>query len=407
MASCLGERRSSSVYLLAPHDTPGLSSCDAEVCARSQAGLCGDDLDHSHPTEFLNDLVRDQVDGRAFCMDSTKPCEKPLHAGDIAAVERTLQVSSCALIVGLLYAERLQAAEAASSSSCEETTIVPDDDRLSHAAAPAPGCSCAEPATDPPSDDNFNFSAADLFLMCVLTANKYLYDEGEPDSCLNTDMALAGRRKTKRVNQMERAFLHKIGWRLHVSHEEFTSFLKRVERVLALRAIRRPGYGFLYQDAACLWDVLMSQCGIVLSSLLQVAGVVFSAYTLLAVVLFIQPVMLTPASSTGPACGKSVCTSSRAVENNTMSGPPASLANAPPARSTDMWVSPYAQSTLETCQSCTSQQRSATHSTGVQTYAASAHGQEAPAQPKNQTASKPLLLPHRFGKAYRYFFAAA
>lgn len=283
MASWIGEKLSSSVYLLAPKDSPRLSSCDEDWCRHESARL-GEDLDHSQPTEWLNDLVRDYVHEKSVPSGRRISGDKPLNTGDVAAVERTLQLSSCALIVGLLYAERLKLEREDSS-----TWLSSDENYREQPEAPASREDTEEnddQETVPGCAQQGGISAADLFLVCVLTANKYLYDEGEPDSLWNSDMAFAGRRKTSRINELERTFLRMIKWHLHVSREEFAAFLRRVETTLAIRAVKRPGGSLHYQDADRLWNVIVEQSLQALLVLFGVTAAVAAFYGLLYVLIF-------------------------------------------------------------------------------------------------------------------------
>ena len=291
MAGWLKGHSSPSVYLVSPK----CASCDETCCACSPSPKSREaDLDHSQPTEWINDLVTDYVHQKSCHSGGVLAAEKPLHAGDVAAIERTLHVSSCALVLSLLYAERLKNTQKTYASTDTESS---GENSRDHPVAPAPA---PAPAVD--SDDvelaaetpelNSRFSAAELFLVCVLTANKFLYDEGEPESMRNTDLAPVARIKVHHLHKLERIFLHRIKWNLYVSKEEFAEFLCRLERALALRALRSHGGSLHYQDIDRVWDIITHQACEALWVIFTVYAGIGALYALALSVISFGPLLL-------------------------------------------------------------------------------------------------------------------
>ncbi|XP_033728512.1 protein CNPPD1-like [Pecten maximus] len=94
-------------------------------------------------------------------------------------------------------------------------------------------------------------SSSDLFLISVMMASKFLYDEGIDDEVFNDEWAASADLETEEVNEMERQFLSAIDWQLFVRPNEFYDILHDMERRIALRQARERGW-FTYTDLMVL-----------------------------------------------------------------------------------------------------------------------------------------------------------
>lgn len=94
-------------------------------------------------------------------------------------------------------------------------------------------------------------SSSDLFLISMMMASKFLYDEGVDDEVFNDEWAASADMETEDVNELERQFLSAIDWQLYVNEEEFYQVLQRVERRIAMTEGIERGW-FSYTD---LWVI--------------------------------------------------------------------------------------------------------------------------------------------------------
>ncbi|XP_063822115.1 protein CNPPD1 [Ostrinia nubilalis] len=140
-----------------------------------------------------------------------------LHADAAARLARGACVSPCALVLALLYLERLRAANP-------------------HYLA----------ATPP----------ADLFLVSLMVGNKFLQDDGEDDEVICSEWAASGGIDLKTLKKLEVEFLSAIDWNVFVSEKSFESRLQWLERAVALRQAAARGY-FTYADLAAACDAAM------------------------------------------------------------------------------------------------------------------------------------------------------
>ena len=60
-------------------------------------------------------------------------------------------------------------------------------------------------------------NSCDLFLVSMLVASKFLYDDGAEDEVFNGEWAEAAGLELSQVNREERKFLQAIQWKLMVS----------------------------------------------------------------------------------------------------------------------------------------------------------------------------------------------
>lgn len=94
-------------------------------------------------------------------------------------------------------------------------------------------------------------SSSDLFLISVMMASKFLYDEGIDDEVFNDEWAASADLETEEVNEMERQFLSAIDWQLFIRPKEFYDILHDLERRIALQQARQRGW-FTYTDLMVL-----------------------------------------------------------------------------------------------------------------------------------------------------------
>ncbi|KAJ0180218.1 hypothetical protein K1T71_003622 [Dendrolimus kikuchii] len=137
-----------------------------------------------------------------------------LHADAAAGIARSACVSPCALVLAILYLERL--------NSCNPDYIA--------AAAPA-----------------------DLFLVSLMVGNKFLQDDGEDDDVMCSEWAASGGIDLKQLNKLEVEFLDAIDWNVFVSEKSFEVGLLWLERQVALKQAQLRGF-FTYTDLIATCD---------------------------------------------------------------------------------------------------------------------------------------------------------
>jgi len=179
--------------------------------------------------------------------------------GFASSVGRKAYASPCSLIVGMNYVRRLK---------------------------------CGNP------EYLQQISSSDLFLISVLIASKYLYDEGTDEEVFNDEWADAADLEVDDVNQLEREFLKEMDWNLFMSEKEFSDVLRKVEMTIAFRKGRERG-NFSYTDLDALTDnpTLLSALHAVGVELCKVVCVCSVAYVACAMILALSPVALSLVSS--------------------------------------------------------------------------------------------------------------
>jgi len=132
-------------------------------------------------------------------------------------------------------------------------------------------------------------SSADLFIVAMLVASKFLHDDGE-DGVYNDEWAESAGIGTETVNELERDFLRAIDWDLLARYKEFEAKLEQLEQSVALRKGKERLWKLSYTD---LWVFLRNlEClQLVKTSALEylkIFGVVVSAYVLGVIVLLLS-----------------------------------------------------------------------------------------------------------------------
>ncbi|KAG2459620.1 CNPD1 protein, partial [Polypterus senegalus] len=101
-------------------------------------------------------------------------------------------------------------------------------------------------------------SSSDLFLISMMVASKYLYDEGEEEEVFNDEWGAAGKQDVQTVNSLEMNFLKAIDWRLYADPDEFFDILTRLESCIAEKQGLKRGW-FTYTDICVLLEQLVWQ----------------------------------------------------------------------------------------------------------------------------------------------------
>merc|ERR1712198_113548 len=95
-------------------------------------------------------------------------------------------------------------------------------------------------------------SSADLFLVSLMVASKFLHDDGEEDEVFNDEWASSGGIDTKELNRLEVKFLAAMDWRIFVDDAEFQTTLSRLEADIALREVTARDGDATYSDLTVL-----------------------------------------------------------------------------------------------------------------------------------------------------------
>ncbi|NWJ10866.1 CNPD1 protein, partial [Crypturellus undulatus] len=72
-------------------------------------------------------------------------------------------------------------------------------------------------------------SSSDLFLISMMVASKYLYDEGEEEEVFNDEWGAAGKVDVQTVNTLEMNFLSAVDWSLYTDPRELFEVLSWLE----------------------------------------------------------------------------------------------------------------------------------------------------------------------------------
>jgi len=95
-------------------------------------------------------------------------------------------------------------------------------------------------------------SSADLFLVSLMVASKFLHDDGEEDEVFNDEWASSGGIDTKELNRLEVKFLAAMDWRIFVDDAEFQTTLCRLEADIAIREVTARDGDATYSDLTVL-----------------------------------------------------------------------------------------------------------------------------------------------------------
>merc|ERR1712088_38864 len=95
-------------------------------------------------------------------------------------------------------------------------------------------------------------SSADLFLVSLMVASKFLHDDEEEDEVFNDEWASSGGIDTKELNRLEMKFLAAMDWRIFVDNAEFQTTLCRLEADIAIREVADRDGDATYSDLRVL-----------------------------------------------------------------------------------------------------------------------------------------------------------
>ncbi|XP_027862524.1 protein CNPPD1 [Xiphophorus couchianus] len=96
-------------------------------------------------------------------------------------------------------------------------------------------------------------SSSDLFLISMMVASKYLYDEGEEEEVFNDEWGAAGKLDVQTINNLEMSFLNAIEWSLFTEPKDVFDILRHLETSIAEKQGMRRGW-FTYTDLCVLLD---------------------------------------------------------------------------------------------------------------------------------------------------------
>ncbi|XP_051982912.1 protein CNPPD1 [Xyrauchen texanus] len=96
-------------------------------------------------------------------------------------------------------------------------------------------------------------SSSDLFLISMMVASKYLCDEGEEEEVFNDEWGTAAKLDIHTVNTLEMNFLSAIDWNLFTEPIDFFKVLSQVEGSIAERQGMKRGW-FTYTDLCVLLE---------------------------------------------------------------------------------------------------------------------------------------------------------
>nr|XP_057907416.1 protein CNPPD1 [Doryrhamphus excisus] len=169
-------------------------------------------LEQDVSLEVLSSPVTD-IAVEIFQKNAPSPIRK-LHKKYAAHVAREACISPCAMMLALVYIERLR------HRNPEYLQKI---------------------------------SSSDLFLISMMVASKYLYDEGEEEEVFNDEWGAAGKLDVETVNKLEMNFLNAIEWSLFTESKDFFDSLSQVETSIAQRQGMKRGW-FTYTDLCVLLE---------------------------------------------------------------------------------------------------------------------------------------------------------
>ncbi|KAL8565065.1 hypothetical protein ACOMHN_005268 [Nucella lapillus] len=102
-------------------------------------------------------------------------------------------------------------------------------------------------------DHSRKLSSSDLFLISMMMASKYLYDEGVDEEVFNDEWAENAGVDNEEINKMELDFLDALEWELFIREEDFEQAMLSIEKSIAMREGQRRGW-FSYTDLCVLLE---------------------------------------------------------------------------------------------------------------------------------------------------------
>ncbi|KAK8770222.1 protein CNPPD1 [Amblyomma americanum] len=130
-------------------------------------------------------------------------------------------------------------------------------------------------------------SSCDLFLVSMMVASKFLYDDGEEDEVFNNEWAASANVELKDLNVLEREFLDALDWNLYVKPKAFAHVLDSLETRIAYLESTKRGWT-TYTDVCVLGKgAVLERCWLlVYDGVIKVIAVSAIAYVAAALTLF-------------------------------------------------------------------------------------------------------------------------
>lgn len=143
-------------------------------------------------------------------------------------------------------------------------------------------------------------SSCDLFLVSMLVASKFLYDDGEEDEVFNNEWAASADLELKDLNVMEREFLDALDWHLFVKPKAFSDILDSIETRIAHLESSQRGWT-TYTDVCVLSKgPVLERCWLLIfDGLLKVIAVSAIAYVAAVLTLFGSALLVHKVTQTG------------------------------------------------------------------------------------------------------------
>nr|XP_010334595.1 protein CNPPD1 isoform X1 [Saimiri boliviensis boliviensis] len=213
----------------------------------------------------------------------------------VAHVSREACISPCAMMLALVYIERLRHRNPDYLQHVSSSDLF----LISMVRYPLPVSLVSQgPAVS---------SALPLLVPRQMVASKYLYDEGEEEEVFNDEWGAAGGVAVPTLNALERGFLSAMDWRLYTDPREIFEVLSWLESCVAEQQGRRRGW-YTYTDLCVLleqptWQfALGSLCQrlVKLSCMLAVAYVSSVALAVASVAVIHQSLGLSCTPAPGP-----------------------------------------------------------------------------------------------------------
>lgn len=136
-------------------------------------------------------------------------------------------------------------------------------------------------------------ASCDVFLVSMLVASKFLYDDGEDDEVFNNEWAASGDLELKDLNVMEREFLDALDWHLFVKPKTFSDILDSIESRIAHLESSQRGWT-TYTDICVLSKgPVLERCWLLIfDGVLKVIAVSAIAYVAAVLTLFGSAVLV-------------------------------------------------------------------------------------------------------------------
>merc|ERR1712183_741729 len=171
-------------------------------------------------------------------------------------------------------------------------------------------------------------SSADLFLVSLMVASKFLHDDGEEDEVFNDEWASSGGIDAKELNRLELSFLSALDWRIYVDNQEFQMAVDKIETDIAFKEVTQRGWAS-YTDFEVLSTntEIQNLWNIFISYTMKMTAVCVTAYAA-GILSLLGTAAVLNKTSVGPAAvSSSIKTLSAALSSNQDEVPDYALTN--------------------------------------------------------------------------------